>query len=171
KVRRRQTGCGQSQVGGASPPPHRENDGPDERLRGRCEIFSPPARGGTAPLGFALRRHDAGAALTLTGDASVTHDDPHSRSADPVHEGRPVEAQYGRQGRKGARIVWLLAISTALAAAALLGWWALNSGGLAETNPDAGREPAVAAAFAVPNSHTSTAPRPLVSQHTAPPYY
>jgi hypothetical protein len=100
----------------------------------------------------------------------VTHDDPHSRSADPVHEGRPVEAQYVRQGRKGSRIVWLLAISTALAAAALLGWWALNSGGLAETNPDAGREPADAAAFADPDTPTPPATRPEGSQPAAPSY-
>lgn len=63
----------------------------------------------------------------------MTHEDPHARSADAVHEGRPVEAQYVRQGRGGVRIVLLLVVSAVLAAAGLFAVWALWSGGLAST--------------------------------------
>lgn len=100
----------------------------------------------------------------------MTHDDPHSRSADPVHEGRPVEAQYVRQGRKGFRILWLLLISVALAAVGLLGWWALNSGGLAETNDDAGRQAEDAAAFSDQTGPAEPATRPEGSTPAAPAY-
>ena len=77
----------------------------------------------------------------------MTHDDPHSRSADPVHEGKPVEAQYVRQGRSGVRILTVLVISVALAAAALLGWWLLNSGAFTETELEGGREAEASAPF------------------------
>ncbi len=69
----------------------------------------------------------------------MTHQDPHSKSADAVHEGRPVEAQYVRGARKGNRILIILVVSVALAAAALLGFWALNQRGLAETNTNTDR--------------------------------
>ena len=77
----------------------------------------------------------------------MTHDDPHSKSADPVHEGRPVEAQYVRQGRGGMRILTVLIISVALAAAALLGWWLLNAGAFTETDLEGGREAEASAEF------------------------
>lgn len=77
----------------------------------------------------------------------MSHDDPHSRAADAVHDGRPVEAQYVRGGRKGNRILILLVVSVFLAALALLGFWALAQGGLADTNPDTGGQAVDAAAF------------------------
>ena len=77
----------------------------------------------------------------------MTHDDPHSKSADAVHEGKPVEAQYVRQGRSGVRILTVLIISVALAAAGLLGWWALNSGALTETDLEGGRAADASAEF------------------------
>ena len=80
----------------------------------------------------------------------MTHDDPHSRSADPVQEGRPVEAQYVRQGRGGVRILTVLLVSVALAAAGLLGWWLLNSGAFTETDLEGGREADATAAFGAP---------------------
>ena len=46
----------------------------------------------------------------------MIHQDPHSKAADAVHEGRPVEAQYTRQGRPGVRILWLLIVSAGAAA-------------------------------------------------------
>jgi len=55
----------------------------------------------------------------------MTHTDPHSRSADAVHEGRPVEAQYVRQGRRGTHVLWILAISLPLAILLVWGAWAL----------------------------------------------
>lgn len=77
----------------------------------------------------------------------MTHDDPHSRSAEPVQQGRPVEAQYVRGGRKGNRILILLVVSVALAAAALLGFWALTQNNLAETDNTPAGQAQVAAEF------------------------
>ena len=46
----------------------------------------------------------------------MAHDDPHSRAADAVHDGRPVEAQFVKQGRGGRRIVLVLIVAFALTA-------------------------------------------------------
>ena len=51
--------------------------------------------------------------------------DPHSQSADAVREGRPVEAQYVRQGRRGTHVLWILAVSLPLAVLFVWGAWAL----------------------------------------------
>lgn len=67
----------------------------------------------------------------------MTHEDPHSRSADPVHEGRPVEAQYVRQGRPGARILLLLLASGALAALLLFLIWVASQRPLESTGANA----------------------------------
>ena len=64
------------------------------------------------------------------------HTSPHDKSADAVHEGRPVEAQYVRGGRSGTRILMLLLVSTAAVAILLLGMWLVSHGGFAQTNPD-----------------------------------
>lgn len=64
----------------------------------------------------------------------MTHESPHDHAADAVHEGRPVEAQYVRQGRGGVRILTLLVISLAAVAVLLLGMWFLSNGGFASTN-------------------------------------
>lgn len=77
----------------------------------------------------------------------MTDPDPHGRAAAAVQEGRPVEAQYVRQGRRGTRILWLLVVSTLLAALALFGVQALNSGDMASTREDIGNTAADARAF------------------------
>lgn len=41
---------------------------------------------------------------------------PHDQSADAVHEGRPVEAQYTKQGRGGRRISIVLILGLILTA-------------------------------------------------------
>lgn len=46
--------------------------------------------------------------------------DRHSKAADAVHEGRPVESRFVRSGGKGASVVPILVISTLGAAAVLL---------------------------------------------------
>ena len=46
----------------------------------------------------------------------MTHQSPHDKAADAVHEGRPVEAQYVRGGRGGVRILTLLLVSLAAVA-------------------------------------------------------
>ena len=53
----------------------------------------------------------------------MTHSDPHSQAADAVHEGRPVEAQYVRQGRRGTHVLWILVVSLILVIAAFLVVW------------------------------------------------
>jgi len=68
----------------------------------------------------------------------MTHDDPHSKVADAVHEGRPAEAQYVRQGRSGRRILLLLVVSAGAAAVLLLGIWLIANGGFAAQNIDEG---------------------------------
>ena len=76
--------------------------------------------------------------------------DPHTRATQAVHEHRPVEAQYVRQGRRGTRIVWVLAISLALAALATFGFWALRSPDLAATEPANARQAGDARVWAAP---------------------
>ena len=73
--------------------------------------------------------------------------DPHSHSADAVHEGRPVEAQYVRQGRPGVRILWLLIISAGAAAILLIGLAWITQGGFSNTNANDGDQAVDAAAF------------------------
>ena len=58
---------------------------------------------------------------------SVKGADPHSQVVDALREGRPIEAQYVRQGRRSMRIVWVLAISLALAALATFAMWAFRA--------------------------------------------
>ena len=67
----------------------------------------------------------------------MTHQYPHSHSADAVEHHRPIEAQYVRQGRGGVRILWLLIVSGGAAAVLLLGMWLLSNGGFQTVNPDA----------------------------------
>lgn len=76
----------------------------------------------------------------------MTHQDPHSHSADAVAGHTPIEAQYVRQGRGGVRILWLLIVSGGAAAVLLLGMWLLSNGGFQSVNPDAGARPADTAA-------------------------
>lgn len=85
------------------------------------------------------------------------HDDPHSHAADAVHEGRPVEAQYARQGRGGVRILWLLIISAGAAAILLLGMWLVSNGGFAATNANDGGQAVDAAAFSQAGPATTPA--------------
>ena len=73
--------------------------------------------------------------------------DPHSKSADAVHELRPVEAQYVRGARPGRRILWILVLSAGAAATLLLGMWFLSNGGFAGQNPNNGQQPVDAQAF------------------------
>jgi len=83
----------------------------------------------------------------------MTHGtDPHSRAADAVHEHRPVEAQYVRQGRRGTHVLWILLISLAMAVLAVWGSWVLFfSGDLAATEPHNARQAADARAFEAPD--------------------
>ncbi|GAA0642479.1 hypothetical protein [Brevundimonas lenta] len=77
----------------------------------------------------------------------MTHQSPHDKSADAVHEGRPVEAQYVRGGRGGVRVLTLLVISAGLTAILLLGMWFVSQGGFARTNANIGDQAVDAQAF------------------------
>ena len=88
----------------------------------------------------------------------MTHQSPHDRSADAVHEGRPVEAQYVRGGRGGVRIL-------------LLGMWFLSNGGFDNTNANTGHQPVDTQAFSQDAATPPTADAPTTStgQPTNPP--
>lgn len=73
--------------------------------------------------------------------------DPHGRAADAVAHGRPVEAQYARQGRRGTRILWLLVASTLAAALVLFGLFAISGDDFSATREDIGQTPADGRAF------------------------
>jgi flagellar basal body-associated protein FliL len=77
----------------------------------------------------------------------MTHQSPHDKSADAVHEGRPVEAQYVRGGRGGVRILTLLLVSLAAVAVLLLGMWFVSQGGFAATNANTGQQAVDVQAF------------------------
>ena len=73
--------------------------------------------------------------------------DPHSKSADAVHELRPVDAQYVRGARPGRRILWILVLSAGATAILLLGMWFLSNGGFASQNANTGQQTVDAQAF------------------------
>ena len=62
----------------------------------------------------------------------------HDKAADAVHEGRPVDAELVRSGRKGPRILVLLVVSTLAAAVLLLGIWMISNGGFNAQNDETG---------------------------------
>lgn len=102
----------------------------------------------------------------------MTHENPHDRVADAVHEGRPVEAQYVRQGRGGVRILTLLIVSAGAAAILLLGMWFVSQGGFATTNANDGDQAVDAAAFQGEGGDripTADAPTTAAGQPTNPP--
>ncbi|MFS0711386.1 hypothetical protein [Brevundimonas phoenicis] len=91
----------------------------------------------------------------------MSHQDPHSHSADPVHAGQAVEAQYVRQGRGGRRILILLAVSAGAAAALLLGLWAISNPGFQRAEE--------AGMTGEPTPVVEQAPAPTAGPETAPP--
>lgn len=68
-----------------------------------------------------------------------------------------------RQGRSGRPILWVLGISTVLAAVALFGSWAMKSGDLASTEVHNGSTTQSAAGFSTPE------PTPRQNESTPPP--
>ena len=101
----------------------------------------------------------------------MTHDNPHDRAADAVHQGRPVEAQYVRQGRGGVRILTLLIVSAGAAAILLLGIWFFSQGGFSATNANDGDQAVDVAAFNgdAATAPTADAPTTATGQPTSPP--
>lgn len=101
----------------------------------------------------------------------MTHQDPHSRATDPVHEHQPVEAQYVRQGRGGVRILAVLILSAGAAAILLLGMWLVSNGGFARQNIHDGDQIVDARAFQEepPAPPAADAPTTTTGRPTAPP--
>ena len=101
----------------------------------------------------------------------MTHQSPHDKAADAVHEGRPVEAQYVRGGRGGVRILTLLLVSLAAVAILLLGMWFVSQGGFSKTNANDGDQAVDAAAFQTTPAEVPAADAPTTAtgQPTAPP--
>ena len=93
----------------------------------------------------------------------MTHQSPHDKAADAVHEGRPVEAQYVRGGRGGVRILTLLLVSLAAVAILLLGMWFVSQGGFAKTNANDGDQAVDAAAFQADPAEIPAADAPTTS--------
>ena len=77
----------------------------------------------------------------------MSHESPHDKAADAVHEGRPVEAKYVRGGGPGRRILTILVISVAAVSILLLGMWLVSQGGFARTNANVGNQAVDAEAF------------------------
>lgn len=76
--------------------------------------------------------------------------DPHSQAADAVAEGRPVEAQYVRQGRRGTHVMWILVVSLVLVVAAFAVIFLGSSEGMNDTNTDNNKSQAESETFAAP---------------------
>ena len=75
----------------------------------------------------------------------MTHQDPHSHSADAVHDHHAVEAQYVRQGRSGRRTLVILLLSAGAAAVLLIGMWAVSNTGFQRQDGAAAPAPVTAA--------------------------
>ena len=88
----------------------------------------------------------------------MTHQSPHDKAADAVHEGRPVDARYVRGGGKGRRILTLLLVSLAAVSVLLLGMWFVSQGGFADTNANTGAQSVDVQAF--DDSGAAPAPTP-----------
>lgn len=95
----------------------------------------------------------------------------HDKAADAVHEGRPVDAELVRSGRKGPRILVLLVVSTLAAAVLLLGLWFMTNGAFNSQNTETGPEAAAAEtqAFAGDGDRPPAADAPTDSTGRATP--
>jgi len=89
--------------------------------------------------------------------------DPHTKAADAVHEGRPVDAKYVRGARPGGRILLILVLSAGAAAILLLGMWFLSNGGFAGQNANTGAQAVDARAFDGDAATAPTADAPTTS--------
>src|SRR5688572_6269470 len=99
----------------------------------------------------------------------MTHQSPHDKVADAVHEGRPVEAQYVRAGRGGKRILLVLLGGLALVALCFALIYAFSAGPLASTNSNDGDQVVDAKAFNDDAANTAAAaPAPAADAPTTP---
>ncbi len=99
----------------------------------------------------------------------MTHDDPHSRAADAVHEGRPVEEQFTKQGRGGRRISVVLALGIGLTALGFFILYLFFSPGFSAGDPNTGQQGVDSAAFQGDGVPAADAPTTSTGEPTAPP--
>jgi hypothetical protein len=76
----------------------------------------------------------------------MPHDDPHSEAADAVHEGRPVEAQYTRQGKGGARLSIEMGFAIALTVIGFVAAFLVFSGSFRSGDTGSAARPGMTAA-------------------------
>lgn len=99
----------------------------------------------------------------------MTDNDPHTRAADAVHEGRPVEEQFVKGGRGGRRISVMMGIGIALTAVGFLVLYLVFSPGFTEGTPESGRQAVDAAAFQDSGVPAADAPTTTTGEPTTPP--
>jgi hypothetical protein len=92
-----------------------------------------------------------------------------TKSADAVHELRPVGSEYVRGARPGGRILLILIVSAGAAAVLLLGMWFLSNGGFASQNPNNGQQAVDAQAFSDDATIPSAADAPTSATGQAVP--
>ena len=93
----------------------------------------------------------------------------HDQAVDAVRQGRPVDAEYVRAGRKSPRILVLLVVSTLAAAILLLGFWFVSNGAFQAQNPTTGQQAADARAFDADSRTPPAADAPTDSTGRAQP--
>lgn len=99
-------------------------------------------------------------------------DHPPERPEDAVREGRPVEAQYVKQGRGGTRIVTVLAVALVLTAIGFVIVWLFWAGPFALGRANTGQQGVDAAAFQdgkIPAPPKADAPMTSTGEPTRPP--
>lgn len=88
-----------------------------------------------------------GLSFTRPKDLTMTHDDPHSRAADAVHAGRPVEEQLVKQGRGGRRMSIVMGVGIALTLVGFVVLFLIFSPGFSAEDANTGQQGVDAAAF------------------------
>jgi hypothetical protein len=98
----------------------------------------------------------------------MAQNDPHSESADAVHEGRPVEEQYIKQGRGGRRISIVMGVGIALTALGFFVLYLVFSPGFSATDGQGGNQAVDAAAFDDSGVPMADAPTTATGEMTNP---
>lgn len=101
----------------------------------------------------------------------MTHDDPHSRAADAVHEGRPVDEQLIKQGRGGRRITLVMVVGIVLTLIGFLVLYLVFSPGFSAGDANTGQQAVDAAAFqdGAVTPPAADAPTTTTGEPTSPP--
>ncbi len=101
----------------------------------------------------------------------MTDNDPHSRAADAVHEGRPVEEQFTKQGRGGRRITVVMAVGIALTLIGFVIMYLVFAPAFSAGDANTGQQSVDAAAFqdGAITPPAADAPTTATGEPTSPP--